>query len=689
MKRFLHLPINRRRLVHGRFLSSSPSSQQVVVNHYKQQKQDRPLQEGVLSSSRLPKDGLTLKDFVTNNNIGTDESKSTNRRNNGNANIGRSFHIKTYGCQMNVNDSDIVRAVLFQQGYTEAESEETADIWLTNTCAIRDKAEQKVWQRLNALKKKKKKRQIVGLLGCMAERLQEQILDTQMADLVVGPDAYRDLPNLIDDLWIEDNEDSIMAQAMNVQLNLQETYQDILPIRSAEDEQKNVSAFVSIQRGCSNRCSFCIVPFTRGQERSRPMESILQEIQQLLDGSPQLKEIVLLGQNVNSYHDRSESALLQNPSLQIPGVSNPGFRNRVKRPTSGGYHFVDLVKAVSDINPELRVRFTSPHPKDYPPELLQLMAETPNVCNQVHLPAQSGSTSMLKRMKRGYTREAYLELVEEIQSLPGYVAISSDFIAGFCQESEQEHLDTVSLLETVQYEQAFLFAYSLREKTHAHRALQDTVPPAVKQERLQQLIDTFRTKVHDKNERVEVGALRLVLVEGVAKRKAFTTIDDSANGIAIDTWHGRTDQNKRILFPHPKEDDINNSHLLHHNMISTLWNESLSSASSSGLNSEKDWKTAIATRSGSTSRSSSSSLSPGDYAVVEVTQAKGHTLRGRLLWKTTLSEFAKLEHNATASNNAFVFNDQGVLGGPHHQQQLWNSFKDHLSFMHAGNTKVL
>lgn len=474
--------------------------------------------------SKIPDDGLTLGDFVHKkanlDNITSERSKS-----------GLSFHIKTYGCQMNVNDSDIVRAVLLEQGYTEAEEEADADIWLTNTCAIRDKAEQKVWQRLRTLKKQKSPNQVVGLLGCMAERLQDELLKENMADLVVGPDAYRDLPRLLRDLT--DSEDPL-EQAINVQLSLEETYQDIVPVR---DGKSATSAFVSIQRGCSNRCSFCIVPFTRGRERSRPFESIVNEVRELVE-LHNMKEVVLLGQNVNSYHDRSEAALEARPFNATPSLSNSGFRNRVRRPSQGGYTFPDLVEAIADISPELRLRFTSPHPKDYPQELLHLMAERPNICNQLHMPAQSGSTSMLKRMKRGYSREAYLELIDSVQSIIPDVALSSDFIAGFCDETEEEHLDTVSLLEQVQYEQAFLFAYSMRNKTHAHRTMEDNVPADIKSRRLQELIDTYRANVQAKNERVEQGKLRLVLLEGEAKRQMFP-------GMA--TWHGRTDQNKVSL----------------------------------------------------------------------------------------------------------------------------------------------
>lgn len=572
-------------------------SSSVNVSHHSFKHNDEKQQR------QIPDDGLTLGDFVQSKRS-TELQVSGDRQGQD-----LSFHIKTYGCQMNVNDSDIVRAVLLQKGYREVREEADADVWLTNTCAIRDKAERKVWQRLRTLKKRKKSNQIVGLLGCMAERLQGELLKENMADLVVGPDAYRDLPRLLGELT--DIEDPI-EQAINVQLSMEETYQDIVPVR---DKKSSSSAFVSIQRGCSNRCSFCIVPFTRGQERSRPFESIVNEVQELVELN-NLKEVVLLGQNVNSYHDRSEAALAARPLAISSSLSNSGFRNRTKRPSAGGYTFVDLVEAVADISPELRVRFTSPHPKDYPRELLHLMAERPNICNQLHMPAQSGSTTMLKRMKRGYTREAYLELLDSVHSTIPDVALSSDFIAGFCDETEEEHADTLSLLKHVEYEQAFLFAYSMRNKTHAHRAMEDNVLPEIKQRRLQELINMFRTKVHEKNVRVEIGRLRLVLVEGKAKRQGFP-------GAA--TWHGRTDQNKRVMFG-VKDTSPGVTETMDEAYASILLQQTLAG-----------------NRNLSLQPASRSSLAPGDYAVVEITEAKGHTLRGRLLWKSTLAGFANME----------------------------------------------
>mmetsp|Transcript_20539 Transcript_20539/g.51064 ORF Transcript_20539/g.51064 Transcript_20539/m.51064 type:complete len:540 (-) Transcript_20539:64-1683(-) len=500
----------------------------------------------------------------------------------------------------------------------------------------------------------------------MAERLQNKLLEENVADLVVGPDAYRDLPQLLEQLSdsfdknqrndtkaasdqddvqnsksVSNSNDNYPKQrkkpkkkprpkAINVDLSTIETYEDIMPVRG-EETSNPFSAFVSIQRGCSNRCSFCIVPFTRGgKERSRPFQSIVDEVSYMVE-TQNLKEVVLLGQNVNSYHDRSPMALGERPELNILSLSNDGFRSRIRRPNIGGYRFVDLVEAVSEISPELRIRYTSPHPKDYPLELLQLMAERPNICSQLHMPAQSGSTDMLKRMKRGYTREAYIELIDSVRSIIPDVAVSSDFIAGFCDETEDEHKDTLSLLEYVEYEQAFLFAYSMRDKTHASRAMEDNVAADIKQRRLQELIDVFREKVHAKNERVEIGRLRLVLVEGPTKKQN----SDLQPGKA--TWHGRTDQNKRILFDVEKEmgSGLRNAKVWNEDYVLEVLQKQ-QQATSAEFQIPHEYPTLS---------NSSAQLNPGDYAVVSVTEAKGHTLRGRVLWKTSISNFAKFESN--------------------------------------------
>ena len=556
------------------------------------------------TARRIPNDGLQLHDFVSRQ-----RPSKTSISNNSVTTNAVLFHIKTYGCQMNVNDSDIVRSLLLEHGgnvFQETADETAAHVLLTNTCAIREGAEQKVWQRLRELRarrnkagKRRSRKVVVGVLGCMAERLQQDLFRDGLADLVVGPDAYRDLPTAVTDL-LSDNEEP----AAHVQLSLDETYADITPVRR---DANAISAYCSIQRGCANRCSFCIVPFTRGQERSRPLDSIVQEIQKL-HFEENVKEVTLLGQNVNSYHDKSEDALSARPVSDYR-MSNQGFRSRIRR-DDAGYFFADLLANVSDISPELRVRYTSPHPKDYPPELLSLMAERPNICNSLHMPAQSGSSSTLKRMKRGYTREAYLELIEDVHAAIPDVAISSDFIAGFCGETEEEHLETISLIEQVRYDQAFMFAYSMREKTHAHRVLQDDVPEEVKQRRLRQIIDVFHKGAHEKNSETEIGRLRLVLAEGESKR--------SQPGAR--SWHGRTDQDKRIIFPVDDEGPMCAS------------DESLfkgySDASIDPTASGVDLRSKPLVK-----------LRKGDYAVVDVTEAKGHTLRGRLLWRTSIAAF--------------------------------------------------
>ena len=568
------------------------------------------------------------------------------------------FSIKTYGCQMNVSDTEIVRSVLLATGkFKELISADPVDdnnernknnvndngfvepdIILTNTCAIREGAEQKVLtrlQQLRALNRKKSKRTtktIIGVLGCMAERLKDKLFDDNIADLVVGPDAYRSLPQLLYNLLQPPPSSTTNNRRhqpqMNIELSTDETYADIIPIRHPDgeiDSNSNVSAFVSIQRGCNNRCSFCIVPFTRGIERSRPLQSIVEEIKRLHfdDG---IKEVTLLGQNVNSYHDQSMCVTDGDHSAELPKVvtsyqlSNPGFKSRIQR-SDAGYFFADLLEAVSDISPHhLRVRFTSPHPKDFPAPLLQLMSERPNICNHLHMPAQSGSSTVLKRMKRGYTREAYLQLIDDVRATIPDVALSSDFIAGFCNETDEEHNDTISLLQHVQYDQAFMFAYSRRDGTHSARTMDDNVPENVKQHRLREIIDTYQDLIHAKNKENEIGLLRLVLVEGEATKRSR----DSDGGT---TWKGRTDQNKRILF------SLGDTVLKKENNIieTSCWDEvdvrTLVDRMSQVPHNNNSFLTA-------TTIPKTGNLCIGDYAVVQVTEAKGHTLRGKLCWKS-------------------------------------------------------
>ena len=536
----------------------------------------------------------------------------------------KKFYIETHGCQMNLSDSEVVRSVLLSAGYESCDVLEEADLILTNTCAIRENAESKIFQRLkyfNSLKTKglkvKSKRIrrdniIIGVLGCMAERLKDKLLEEEGVDFIAGPDAYRDLPNLLDAVKINgDNQPgSTDSKAANVQLSLDETYADITPVRLAEG---NTHAFVTIQRGCGNNCAFCIVPYVRGVERSRPVQSILSEVCKLRDEG--FKEVVLLGQNVNSYWDQT--------TLSTLGTSNdhalaPGFTKRSNsliinkselNELGGGVRFGELLSLVSQVDPEMRIRFQSPHPKDFTDDLLHVIANTPNICNSLHMPAQSGSTSVLDRMKRGYTREAYVSLIQRARDIiagssPEGVALglSSDFISGFCDETESEHQDTLTLLRDIGYDQAFTYSYSKREQTYAGLFYQDNIPDDVKSRRLTELIDTFQQTANDRNNRLEVGRLHVVLVEGEAKAKPGSR-----------AWTGRTDSNKRVIFDDPGHiiEDLTKeeAHLIAATPI--VVNDELNSFSK-------------AARIG---RKSNSSVEKGKYVIVQVLYGRGHTLR--------------------------------------------------------------
>ncbi|MEP1307779.1 MAG: tRNA (N6-isopentenyl adenosine(37)-C2)-methylthiotransferase MiaB [Balneola sp.] len=406
----------------------------------------------------------------------------------------KKFFIETYGCQMNFADSEVVNSILIEDGMQLAENPESADVVLVNTCSIRENAETRVWNRLKELRKVKKsnKELTVGVLGCMAERIKDRILEQEhLVDIVVGPDAYRDIPRLLAE--VDDG-----RKAVNVLLSLEETYADITPVRTAGN---GVSAFVSIMRGCDNMCSFCVVPFTRGRERSRPMESILREVRQLRDEG--IKEITLLGQNVNSYKD-------------------------------GENTFAKLMLVCSEVDPEIRFRFSSPHPKDFPIELLHIIAEQPNLCNYIHIPAQAGSDAMLERMRRPYTREQYLELIDQMRAIIPGVSFSTDIIAGFCHETEEEHQQTMSLMKEVGYDLAYMFAYSERERTLAHRKFEDDVPEEVKKRRLSEIIHQ-QMDIQGVRNQDEIGNRHLVLVEGTSKK-------------SDQQMSGRTDTNKICVF---------------------------------------------------------------------------------------------------------------------------------------------
>ncbi len=412
----------------------------------------------------------------------------------------RRVYIETYGCQMNVSDSELVASILADQGYGLTEREDEADVVLINTCAIREKAEDRVRARLAKFRSKKVQTQpdlTIGVLGCMAERLRKKLLEEEaLVDVVVGPDAYRDLPRLL-------AETAETGQAaVNVHLSREETYADVAPVRYASN---GLSAFVSIMRGCDNMCAFCVVPFTRGRERSRPVTSILSEVAQLVDLG--YKEVTVLGQNVNSY-----------------------------RAEEGGHavDFAELLYRISLLSPELRVRYSTSHPKDCSDALLHVHREVPGVCDFIHLPVQHGSTEVLSRMRRTYTRDEYLGLIARARSIVPGIAFSTDLIAGFCGETEAEHAETLSLMGAVRYDHAFMFAYSERASTYAARKFEDDVPDAVKKRRLAEIIALQNATSLALNEQ-RVGERYTVLVEGPSRKSDAQLC-------------GRTDTNHMAVF---------------------------------------------------------------------------------------------------------------------------------------------
>jgi len=409
--------------------------------------------------------------------------------------------METYGCQMNVSDSEVVVSILKQNGYLYTEKMEEADLILINTCSIRENAEQRVRGRLDVfrLMKKKKPSLLIGVIGCMAERLKEKLLEEEkMVDLVVGPDGYRDLHKLVQHAGTG-------QKAINVLLSREETYADISPVRL--DENK-ISAFVSIMRGCNNMCAYCVVPYTRGGERSRDAQTILREVRELIDMG--YKEVTLLGQNVDSYHWTDSS-------------------------TGDEISFPRLLALVAQTDPQLRVRFSTSHPKDMNDEVLHTMAKYPNICKCIHLPAQSGSTRILELMKRGYTREWYLSRIAAIQRIIPECTITTDIIAGFCSETEDDHQQTLGLMREVKYDFAFMFKYSERPKTYAQRKYPDDVPENVKSRRLQEIIDLMK-ELSAESKKLDVGKVLEVLAEGTSKK--------SKNQL-----FGRTSQNKIVVFP--------------------------------------------------------------------------------------------------------------------------------------------
>ncbi len=419
---------------------------------------------------------------------------------------GKKFYIESYGCQMNFNDSEIVASILQKEGYSATSTYENADVVLINTCAIREKAEQTVRNRLNAFNSVKKKNpsMLVGVLGCMAERLKAKLLEEEkLVDLVVGPDAYRTLPVLIS--GAESGQKSV-----NVLLSREETYADINPVRL---NSNGVTAFVSIMRGCNNMCTFCVVPFTRGRERSRDPQSILNECGDLYERG--FREVTLLGQNVDSY----------NYPLNPPAIGGG----------QGEVTFARLLEKVAAISPELRVRFSTSHPKDITDEVLYTMAEYDNICKYIHLPVQSGSTEILQRMNRTYTREWYLNKIKRIREIMPECGISTDVITGFCTETEEDHELTLSLMDQVKYDLAYMFMYSERPGTLAARRYKDDVPEEVKKRRLSEIVALQQHHQAEKM-KLDIGNTYSVMIEGDSKR-------------STDDWCGRNDQNKMVVFP--------------------------------------------------------------------------------------------------------------------------------------------
>ena len=400
---------------------------------------------------------------------------------------------------MNVADSEVVASVLSESGYQLTGEMSEAELILINTCSIRENAEQKIWNRLDAIgaHKRRKPGTLVGVIGCMAERLKEKLIESdKLVDLVVGPDAYRELPSLVNDA-------ETGQKAVNVLLSREETYADISPVRM---DRNGITSFISIMRGCNNMCSYCVVPYVRGAERSRDPGSIILEARDLFNKG--YREVTLIGQNVNSYMWESEGRKVQ---------------------------FNELLEMVADINPMLRVRFSTSHPRDISDELLHTIAKHENICKHIHLPAQSGSSRILKLMNRNYTREWYMERIEAIRRIIPDCAVSTDMIAGFCTETEEDHQQSLSLMEWAGYDFAYMFKYSERPGTKAARKLKDDVPEEVKTKRLNEII-SLQNRLSAKSKRQDTGKVHTVLIEGFSRK-------------SDDFLYGRNSQNKVVVFP--------------------------------------------------------------------------------------------------------------------------------------------
>lgn len=426
-------------------------------------------------------------------------TKSNDRTDSKSVQVGKKLFIETYGCQMNSADSEVVASIMQMDGFSITNDIKEADAIFVNTCSVRDNAEQKVISRLQvfqSMKRKNKPNLIVGVIGCMAERVKEELITEHKVDIVVGPDAYMDIPNLVG--AVEKGE-----KAINVELSTTETYKDVIPSRIGNP----LSGFISIMRGCNNFCTYCIVPYTRGRERSRDVESILNELKDL--ESKGYKEVTLLGQNVNSYL----------------------FENKEQ----GAITFPELLKRVAEAAPGMRIRFTTSHPKDMSDETLQVMADHNNLCRSIHLPVQSGSNRILELMKRKYNREWYLGRIAAIRHYLPDCSISTDIFAGFCSETEEDHQESLSLMREVGYDMAFMFKYSERPGTFAASNIPDDIPEEIKIRRLNEII-SLQGELSLKSNKNDIGKEFEVLVEGFSKRSK-------------DDFYGRTSQNKVVIFP--------------------------------------------------------------------------------------------------------------------------------------------
>ncbi len=430
------------------------------------------------------------------------------------------FYIESYGCAMNFSDTEVVASILMEKGFDATDNAEEADLVFINTCSIREKAEQTVRNRLNVFRHIKSKNNglLVGVLGCMAERLKEKLLqEEQLVDMVVGPDAYRSLPALIE-------ETKTGQKAVNVLLSREETYADISPVRL---NSNGVNAFVSIMRGCNNMCSFCVVPFTRGRERSRDANSIINECRQLFEQG--FREVTLLGQNVDSYQF----------------IESEQFNSEAGEAGHMAVSFAMLLEQIAQIDPLLRIRFSTSHPKDITDDVLYVMAKYDNICNYIHLPVQSGSNRILQLMNRTYSREWYMSKVNRIREILPDCGLSTDMICGFCSETEEDHQQSLSLMKWARYDLAYMYFYSERPGTLAARRFKDDVPEEVKKRRLQEMINVHRQQSLESMQR-DVGKTFRVLIEGISKKND-------------QELYGRNDQNKVIIFQknnHKKSDYV-------------------------------------------------------------------------------------------------------------------------------------